>query len=127
VSYEALLDQVYRPQMYASLASSVDTFDDATRSLQARCGESATAAMNLVRFLDVEITLEVDDYGTVTAAATVGQPPPRPVHAHVARRQRRPLAPNAARSATAHAAPSLPRACPCTTQPQPSGATGMSA
>jgi oligoendopeptidase F len=55
VAYETLLDRAYRPQMYASLASSVDTFDDATRSLQARTSESTTATMNLVRFLDVEL------------------------------------------------------------------------
>lgn len=69
VSYETLLDRVYRPQMYASLASSVDTFDDATRSLQARCGESATATMNLVRFLDVEIAAATEDVVAAWRAA----------------------------------------------------------
>ena len=54
-AYEALLDRAYRPQMYASLASAVAALDDATRALQARAGEATTAAMNLVRFLDVEL------------------------------------------------------------------------
>lgn len=53
--YERLLDLTYRPQMYASLASSVNTFDDATRALHTRTGEAATDVMNRVRFFDVEL------------------------------------------------------------------------
>ena len=53
--YERLLDTIYRPQMYASLASSVDTLDDATRALHTRAGEASTDALNRVRFLDVEL------------------------------------------------------------------------
>ncbi len=60
VAYERLLDITYRPQMYASLASAVNTLDDATRGLHTRTGEAATDVMNRVRFFDVELAAASD-------------------------------------------------------------------
>ncbi len=58
--YERLLDLTYRPQMYASLASAVNTLDDVTRALHTRTGEAATEVMNRVRFFDVELAAVSD-------------------------------------------------------------------
>jgi oligoendopeptidase F len=53
--YESLLGRVYRPQLYAQLVSATATLDEAVRAAAARIGEGTTAALNRVRFVDVEI------------------------------------------------------------------------
>lgn len=54
-AYESLLGRVYRPQLYAQLVSATATLDEAVRAAAARVGEGTTAAMNRVRFVDVEL------------------------------------------------------------------------
>ncbi len=53
--YESLLGRVYRPQLYAQLVSATATLDEAVRAAAARIGEGTTAALNRVRFVDVEL------------------------------------------------------------------------
>lgn len=59
--YEAVLDRIYRPQMYANLAHSTATLDDVVRALHTRAGEATTDALNRVRFLDVELSVAPEE------------------------------------------------------------------
>lgn len=53
--YESLLAAVYRPQLYAQLVTATSTLDETVRAAAARIGESTTASLNRVRFVDLEI------------------------------------------------------------------------
>ena len=53
--YEALMEAVYRPAIYAQLLFSADTSDAAAQGLLAKTREVSTAAFNEVAFFDVEL------------------------------------------------------------------------
>lgn len=59
-AYESLLAAIYRPQLYAQLVSATATLDESVRAMAARVGEASTAALNRVRFVDLELG-RVDD------------------------------------------------------------------
>lgn len=53
--FEAFLERLYRPSVYASLLFAGQTQDEAAQALLDRSRQASTAAMNEVKFLDIEL------------------------------------------------------------------------
>jgi oligoendopeptidase F len=55
VELEAIYTQAYKPAIYAFLAFTADTSDDAVKSLNARCQDVLAQVQNLVLFFELEV------------------------------------------------------------------------
>jgi oligoendopeptidase F len=55
VALEAIYTRIYKPEIYAFLAFTADTADDAIKALYARCQEAMTQVQNLVLFFELEV------------------------------------------------------------------------
>ncbi|MDZ7361137.1 MAG: M3 family oligoendopeptidase [candidate division KSB1 bacterium] len=55
VALEAIYTQIYKPEIYAFLAFTADTADDAIKALYARCQDLMAQVQNLVLFFELEV------------------------------------------------------------------------
>ena len=55
VELETINGKIYRPEIYAFLAFTADTADDATKALYARCQDLMAQVQNFVLFFEIEL------------------------------------------------------------------------
>lgn len=55
VELEAIYGKIYQPEIYAFLAFTADTADDATKALYARCQDLMAQVQNFVLFFEIEL------------------------------------------------------------------------